>query len=1122
MHLMPYRQGFILLPVMLTLVLVAVVALMLNQQSAMDTSRVGSEMEAQQTELIAKAGLKHAEWLLQESVCSGDITLPQTAFSGGSYSAQIDTGYTSTAYTIDVDQDAFLSEIAPDTNYGFNSELLVEATTNQQKRAVYRYDLSAIALNAEILSATAWFYVNQNDDQAAVSLYAINADWAENGATWNNLSTAYDPQPFSAIPRQTASGNLVSVNITSLVQGWVNGTKPNNGVMLIGASDGVSGYGSQEWAVLNQRPHLEVQVGNASGNPVSIDVDGTHAGGNKRVLTYDDARQLQQPVTITIQGGAIVADTYIDENDISHHTGANEDLRSNSASGERKAPLIKFNLGSLPVGAKVGSAKFDIYLYDSGGSATDVVEAHRLTRDWQEGPDGYLTGATWNRYDDTNDWDTPGGDYEAEIQGSFIANTPGWKTIDVSHMVQFWLDHPKQNYGMILLSPIAAGYNEKRYHSSDYSDPNLLPRLHVTLACDCGEICINPRDQGNLLLVVSDAAAPESSDLQKKAVFESWGYTVTLISEDASQISLNAEMGNNDVVYVSATVDETIMGTKLTYASIGVVSEHPALVDELGFAAAQASVVGAAMDIMDASHPVSTLFPQRMIDLYSANMKLSMLQAPLSTDLTVLGTVGGTAAFAVLSPGDLLQSGGYVSSRRVALPFDQSANNNWAHFNSNALALISQAVRWAAEKGSTLMVYWTDDVARKVQRADVMTPVVEDLVINLTAPTGLDVDVENGLIYFTDNLQIKRANLDGSGVTTLINQFFYPQDVKLDRVKGNLYWTVPNLNAVYSSKIDGSSTTLLTTSVNGPAYLSFDEAGKLIYFSEYVDNSVSRCESNGNNCTRLVKDLSSPIGHALDLAGGKVYWSDGSGGDKIWRANLNGTGQELVIGGEQAPQDIAVDTTGGKIYWAAADAGKIRRANLDGSNPEDVVTGLYRPRGVVLALVSEGVGAPVAPPSEDCNGVFRDEFNTVSFSGNDGTLAWSNDWQEIGESDGPGSGDIVVSNNLRLQDNDNGGEGVMRTADLSRAQKAALSMDATTSGLDSSSDYVDVLISADGESGPWEQLQRIAGPSNTVDIKVSHDISKFLSANTTVRLITSPSMGGSDRVYFDNVQIECK
>src|SRR5262245_21363874 len=55
-----------------------------------------------------------------------------------------------------------------------------------------------------------------------------------------------------------------------------------------------------------------------------------------------------------------------------------------------------------------------------------------------------------------------------------------------------------------------------------------------------------------------------------------------------------------------------------------------------------------------------------------------------------------------------------------------------------------------------------------------------------------------------------------------------------------------------------------------------------------------------------------------------MYWSDFDGGD-IRRANLDGSGQQILFGGLDFPQGSALDLAGGKIYWANPNGGDIRR-----------------------------------------------------------------------------------------------------------------------------------------------------------------------------------------------------
>ena len=124
-----------------------------------------------------------------------------------------------------------------------------------------------------------------------------------------------------------------------------------------------------------------------------------------------------------------------------------------------------------------------------------------------------------------------------------------------------------------------------------------------------------------------------------------------------------------------------------------------------------------------------------------------------------------------------------------------------------------------------------------------------------------------------------------------------------------------------------------------------------------------------------------------------------------------------------------------------------------------------------------------------CTDNLSDEFNAASFSGDDGSISWAGSWIEVGESDGATSGDIRVTTDqsayqLRVRDNDNGGEGVQRVADLSGFSGAALSLDYRRQGLDNSNDYVALYISTTGTSGPWTELDRYAGAATDSGIPV--------------------------------------
>ena len=152
---------------------------------------------------------------------------------------------------------------------------------------------------------------------------------------------------------------------------------------------------------------------------------------------------------------------------------------SEDAPNRKMNSAIKFSLTDVPAGSTIVSATLNLNLFRSVGSQTDVVEAHRITRDWTEGAGAANSGATWNRYDGLNNWTTPGGDYDPAVAGSFVASSIEWKTMTVTNLVQSWVSGAVPNYGMLLLSPPAPGNNEKRFYTSDDNRIQMRPYLSI-------------------------------------------------------------------------------------------------------------------------------------------------------------------------------------------------------------------------------------------------------------------------------------------------------------------------------------------------------------------------------------------------------------------------------------------------------------------------------------------------------------------------------------------------------------------------------------------------------------------------------------------------------------------
>jgi hypothetical protein len=159
-----------------------------------------------------------------------------------------------------------------------------------------------IPQGSTVNSAIFSIWISHSTTNKTVTLHRITSGWDEHGVTWNNFGSAYDLGEIGSIVTDISYG-WKTVNLTSLVQGWVNG-QPNYGfLMKQGETTPYTNYISSEWADIVRRPKLEISYTTPSGvlNTVVIqrpDVDQSGVadayiseqlpyinGGDSQVLT---------------------------------------------------------------------------------------------------------------------------------------------------------------------------------------------------------------------------------------------------------------------------------------------------------------------------------------------------------------------------------------------------------------------------------------------------------------------------------------------------------------------------------------------------------------------------------------------------------------------------------------------------------------------------------------------------------------------------------------------------------------------------------------------------------------------------------------------------------------------
>jgi len=203
-------------------------------------------------------------------------------------------------------------------------------------------------------------------------------------------------------------------------------------------------------------------------------------------------------------------------------------------------------------------------------------------------------------------------------------------------------------------------------------------------------------------------------------------------------------------------------------------------------------------------------------------------------------------------------------------------------------------------------------------------------------PKQLKLDKNNGKLYWADRegMRIMRANLDGSKIETLVETARGDEarrdarnwcvGIALDVARGQIYWTQKggdnaNLGTIRRAAMElpkgedplhRTDIEVLFDGLPEPIDIELDLGRRMMYWTDRGDpprgNTVNRAPMDrraGVTPEILVGGLQEGIGIALDLKHGRMFFTDLGG--NVYSANLDGTGQKVLLAGQGTLTGIA-------------------------------------------------------------------------------------------------------------------------------------------------------------------------------------------------------------------------
>ncbi len=357
-----------------------------------------------------------------EEATGGSVTV---SFQNG---VEPDASYSGT-------QDSYLRETSPNQNEGNNTQLLSDGVASDpgnglfgEVMTVVAWDLSSIPSNATVQSASIMmdFF---DASSGAYHFYEALTPWTEGTVTWNSFgggTSNVGSDIIATIP--PFSFDETEVNLTaqglSLLQGWIDGSIPNNGLAFKTAGSN-NGLGANSSEAATNRPKITITY--------------TVSGGGSGDMSFQNG-------VLPTPAYSGTNDSFLRQTSPNQNEGNNIQLLSDGVASDpgnglfgELISVISWDISSIPSNATVQSASITMDFFDASSGDYHFYEA--LTP-WTEGT------VTWNSF----------GGGSANVGTDIIATVPGFSfdetevnlTAQGLSLVQGWVDGSIPNNGLVL------------------------------------------------------------------------------------------------------------------------------------------------------------------------------------------------------------------------------------------------------------------------------------------------------------------------------------------------------------------------------------------------------------------------------------------------------------------------------------------------------------------------------------------------------------------------------------------------------------------------------------------------------------------------------------------------